>query len=300
MERPTPVELHRRGSIMETEPAIPNARSARPLLVQVTVDRMLRDPIGKYAVSSGTSITWCASPRLMGAVLWGRPSLHDATRTLRAFESYRHELVAPHFAVVLDARAVEGVDLEALAVLKDWLVSRRDELASRVQMQVGVVADSIVGCTLCGILPLLGESHPFTVVHDPRPALRAISPFGDELLAQIEAAVAQARGIDDDLRRLREHLARGCQTTLEGAAHALGVAPRTLQRRLKAAGTSFRNELRDARFRRICELLIHGDDKVIVIAQRVGISEGALTQLVRDKSALTPAELRKSYRRHGG
>jgi AraC-like DNA-binding protein len=261
------------------------------------VDHFLRNPIGRWVVSSSTSVVFCAAPNLAGGVIWGRPTREEAEAVLRGFDGVFHPSLASQIDIVLNGRDIEGVDPDALRLLLEWLLERRARLASRVRLQFGVIGDGLVGVTLAGILPVLGQHHEFRVVRDAREAFRALSPAGDALCDEIDAIVALARGAPRELRELRDFLrAHATEATLDIAARALAVSERTLQRVLKDHGTTFTNELRDARFTVAYERLIHSDEKMISVAGRVGLSENALTQLVREKTGVTPAELRRRSR----
>ena len=266
-----------------------------PVQAAASFDAMISDPVGSFFAPSTTSLVWCQSPTLGGAVVWGQPGRDEVERLLTLFDVYQSSKLASCFAVILDGRGIEAIDPDGLAVLLQWLDVRRVDLMARVQIQFGVVTpNSILGVTLSGILPIVGKTHEFRVVADPLVAFRELSPEGESLCAEVERAVAHARGVPDELRRLRDHLrSHPLEATLEAAASALGVAERSLQRHLQEASTTFRAEVRSARYLRARELLVGGNDKVATVARRVGLSEGALTQLVREKSGHTPAELRR-------
>ena len=260
-------------------------------------DEFLGDPVGRWSVVASSVLVFFASPTLGGCVAWGRPSLDDTRRVLEVFEAFRHPTIAPRFDVVVDGRGVQGVDPEALAALVGWLDAHKGELTTRVRLQLGVVDDTMVGFALSGILPVLGDTHSFRIVRDRRAALRALTPDADALSAEIDACVAHAGEVAPALRALRAHLrGRLVDASIESAAKGLHVSPRTLQRVLREGGTTFRSELKDARFGAARELLVQGDDKISSIAARVGLSDSALAALVREKSGATPAELRKRSR----
>lgn len=262
-----------------------------------SVDQFLGDPVGRWVIASSSSVVFCAAPDLAGCVTWGRPTREETEVVLRTFDGVFHPALASRVDVILNGRDIEGIDPDALRLLLDWLVARKARLASRVRLQFGVIADGLVGVTLAGILPVLGEHHEFRVVRDAREAFRALSPAGDALCDEVEGIVATARGAPRELRELRELLrSRATEATLEVAARALALSERTLQRILKDHGTTFTSELRDARFAVAYERLVQSDEKVIAVAARVGLSENALTQLVREKTGVTPAELRKRSR----
>ena len=262
-----------------------------------SIEAFLRAPVGRWLLASPATLVFCATPELGGCIAWGRPTRDDVERMFAALVAYRSAGVARRFVVVLDGRAIDGIDPHGLAYLLSWLRAHRAELVDRIRVQYGVIDEGLIGVLLAGILPVLGETHVFRVVRDPRDAFRALSANGDALCDELTALVADARATPRVLRGLRELLRSGSRgATIEQAAVSMSVSVRSLQRALAESGTTFRDEVRDARFAEIQALLVGGDEKVATIARRAGVSENALTQLVRDKTGMTPAELRKKHR----
>jgi AraC-like DNA-binding protein len=262
-----------------------------------SIDAFARSPLGRWVLCAPTAVVFCATPSLSGCVAWGRPTRDDVERIVAGFSAYSNARVAARFDVVLDGRGIEGIDPDALAVLFAWLGERRTELLDRLRVQYGVIADGMTGLSLAGILPMLGETHPFRVVRDPREALSALSPDGGAICDELDRLVAEARDLPRPLRELRELLRSSSRgATIERVARSLKVSVRSLQRALAESGTTFRDEVRDARFAEVQALLVGGDQKVAEVARRLGVSENALTQLVREKAGVTPAELRKQHR----
>jgi AraC-like DNA-binding protein len=267
----------------------------RPMRRASSLEVMGRHAVGSFFVPSATTFVWCQSATLGGAVAWGRPSCNDLQRLLAVFDGYRSARMSRHLSFIFDGRGIEAIDPDAFATLMAWLRARREELSGRVRVQFAVVAaDSLLGATLAGILPVLGKTQDFCVVADPADAFRSLSVDGGVLYAEIERLVAEARGLPEELRRLRELLgARPEGPDLSTAARTMGVARRTLQRQLRKAGTTFRTEVRAARLFRARELLVAGREKIAVVARRVGLSGGALERLVREELSCTPSELRR-------
>jgi AraC-like DNA-binding protein len=262
-----------------------------------SLETFLRAPVGRWILASPVAIVFCASPELGGCIAWGRPTRDDVERLLAAFAVYQSAAVAARVDLVLDGRGIEGVDPEAMAHLLSWLGAHRTGLVDRVRLQYGVIHDGLIGLLLAGILPAVGETHVFRVVRDPRDAFRALSAQGDAICDELEGLVAQARAVPRELRELRDLLRSGSRgATIERAAASLRVSVRSLQRALAESDTTFRDEVRDARFEEARALLVGGDEKISTIARRVGVSENALIQLVRLKTGVTPAELRKQHR----
>ena len=115
-----------------------------------------------------------------------------------------------------------------------------------------------------------------------------------KVLEELGPLIDEARGEAPLVRALRDHLDRSLgDATVEAAARALGLSPRTLQRELRGQGTRFALELQRARLRAACQLLAHSEEKVEAIARRVGCaSSSQLSALFRRHLDETPARYR--------
>ncbi len=254
----------------------------------------VKSPVGKWSVG-GCALVWCKTPSLCGALLWGKPSREQVREITGAFEGYAK--LERRFDVILDASRVEGVDLEALEVLVDWLRLHRTNLIERVRLQRGIAPPGAIGFLVAGILPILGETHPFRIFDRPEDAyVEALgsASFGAALATELDGIVARARAMPVELSKLRA-LLREHPDTIDAprAAEQLRMPVRTFQRLLAHAGTSFREELRQARFAKASELLRGSDVKLAVVAARLGISERALHALFRDIAGTSPADHRR-------
>jgi AraC-like DNA-binding protein len=101
-------------------------------------------------------------------------------------------------------------------------------------------------------------------------------------------------------RAVREHvvdtLAAG--TSLEGAARALGVSPRTLHRRLREEGASFRGVRDSVRRESAIARLARTDDAIAAIAADLGYSEpSAFFRAFVGWTGVAPSEYRRRQRR---
>ena len=254
-------------------------------------DELFRDPQRSW-VLFGSGVFWCLDPTLCGFVVWGRPSLDDTRAFTRILDGYEH--LAPRFDLVQDGRLIEAIDADALTHLLAWLRGNAGMIDERVARRIAILPVGAPGLTLLGIQPLLELGGPLTIVTDASEGYRAVRPEdGDAVLANVDLAVHAARAMPAPLLALRAALA-AAQGDLElaEAARRIGVSIRTLQRVLTQAGVTFRSEQADARFR-LAEELLQGDDKVVSVAARLGLSEDGLTKLVRARTGLTPGELRR-------
>jgi AraC-like DNA-binding protein len=126
--------------------------------------------------------------------------------------------------------------------------------------------------------PASTEAPSFLAVLAPGPAP---APAESAFLAQLHEVLAQ---------RIRE-------VSVDDAARALRTSSRTLQRRLRRAGTSFSAELTEARIRAGKERMRATDDKLTVIALEVGCaSPQHFSTMFRKHTGMTPSEWRRTQR----
>lgn len=262
-----------------------------------SVEAFVEDPLECW-ICTETCVIWCASRELVGAVCWGAPKVEQAQRIVDAFAGVWAPTLAERVDVVLDGRGITSIRADALDLLVTWSRSRVAELRSRVRKQVGVVDDGLTGFTLSGILPIVGRTHAFEVVNDPFVAFDLVGGEGGRAVcAEVLALAAQAKGDSATLHGQRALLSRECaRVTLQSAAAALGVSPRSLQRDLLASGTAFAHELREARFQFASRLLTQSDDKLRAVASQVGLGETALRSLFRARLGCTPEQFRRQAR----
>lgn len=261
-------------------------------MIETPYETFLRSTPGRYAVT-GSSFVWCASPRLCGAVMWGRQTEHETRSILRIFEQHETQM-APSFSVVFDTRGVEHVDPKNLAILFSWVAARRTQLVERIALQASVIREGPIAFLLTGILPVIGQTHAYRIFTEPMTAFRAVTHIGAEALcAEVEAITERLCGVPREVRVLRELLATRLDVTIEEASRTLGTSSRSLQRVLRAHGTSFHDEVVEARFSLAKQVLRSSDHKLAAVGARVGISERALTLLFKAKTGMTPADWRK-------
>ncbi len=250
-------------------------------------------PVGRYTVT-GSSVVWCESPALCGSILWAAQDEHETRRILAVFDQHRRHMQSG-FDVVLDTRGVQSVDPSCLQILIQWMKQRKDTLLPHVRRHVNVIRDGPIGLMLTGLLPVLGWTHDYRLCTDASEAFRSVDA-DERLRDEVDAIAARLRGTPDELRALWTLLERGTELdtlTIERASALLATSTRTLQRVLTTHGTSFRQELADARFARAQTLLRASDDKITAVSAAVGLSERALTDLFNRKTGLSPAVWRK-------
>ena len=109
---------------------------------------------------------------------------------------------------------------------------------------------------------------------------------------EVNALAADAQGVPALIRALREHLDNHLvDATVELAARQLGRSARSLQRELMRERTRFSVELLHARLRAACVMLSGSDEKVEVIARKVGLaSSSQLSAIFRRELGETPSD----------
>ena len=257
----------------------------------------MQQPVGT-GVLVETNFIWCVSPTLGGSTGWGSPTGEQAERVMRVVSAMFHPTVGPQLDVVLDGYRLQQVNPAAAMAIFEWARKNLDELKRRIRRQVGVAPPSVGGVLLAGILPMLGETYRFQVVPTPEEAYRVVlGDEGDALREEIAGYVDRFSGTPPLVGELRNLLrAHNRGLTVEEAARLLGRSPRTLQRELEAAKTSFRDEQAQARLVAAAELLAASDDKLSVIAARIGLSANGLNRLIRERVGTTVDAWRRRLR----
>jgi len=228
------------------------------------------EPIGRYIVFRHF-LCWCEKPELYGYAVWGCPGEGDVRRLVQLLDLGLSDRAVPHDTIV-DLRRVDHIDASAFGVLFDHVRSRRSAIARCVRRQGIVRPTGLVGATIAGF---------YSVIEPPHPALVSsrledvFAWLGHEDVAGVcerhEALLRGAMGVEPVLHGLRRVLVPPfTEATLAGAASALGVSERTLQRRLRDAGTTFQIELNAAQVNAAKQLLRDTDLKLAAIAIEVG------------------------------
>lgn len=244
--------------------------------------------------------TYCAgrcflyfwSGGLAGTVLWGKPSEEDAARLMRCWE---RELTQPQHDSLVDAHRLEGVDAPAFEIAVRHVGGSLDRYRAVVRAQALVRPEGLLGAVVAGFHSVLPRSWPFKVFTEPRAAFEFLGRTDFALLDELDALQAQLSGVAESIQELRAALLpRLRDAELPNIAKALGISPRTLQRRLAEAGSSFQDELAEARVREGERLLRETELSVKAIAADVGCaSAGHFTALFKKRTGETPAAFRE-------
>jgi AraC-like DNA-binding protein len=259
-----------------------------------TVADFVHDPVERCSVGA-THIVWCHSKTLCGSVHWGHYDDAQVTELVSRLAFSAHPSLAGGLDILMDSRGVSGFDWSAWELLAGHVRRQLATWNERIHRHAIVVPAGQNGTLLAGMLPMLGPEYrlsfftslPEAVAWIDRPELPAI-------LDEIEGIAVAARETAPVLHGVRHYLDQTvANASLRSAARALGQSERTLQRLLKNEGTSFNDELLQARLRAARVLLEESDDPIATIARRVGCSSSSrLIALFRREVGETPAQYR--------
>ena len=255
-------------------------------------DAYVAAPAGTY-LPLASSLVFCARPTLWGFAVWGGPTKSDLERLVTLLHRELADDVVPH-ASLIDARYLVSVEPRAFGVLAKYLRANFALFTTRVTRLALVRPSGVLGATVAGFYQVAGAPYPVRVFDELSAAtswLRAPS-----LARELDAAVTTASTLSPALLALRTWLDGHLDdASLARAAKAVARAPRSLQRDLDAAGTSFQRELDAARIRLAQRLLVESDSSLTEIAYDVGCaSPQHFSTLFRRVMGMTPTEFRRS------
>lgn len=250
-------------------------------------------------VAGRTFLFWVASPTLVGAAYFGRPSPEEWGALLQVVDIVKHAALLPPYDAVIDAGGLSELPLDAFEALVLHLEHMRT-FASLVRRVAIVRPPGILGATLAGLFYERVQAHfQCALFQEAREAFawlarRDAAPVAEEVTQLVDASL----GTPHLLRRLRVHLATASEReSVHEAARSLGVTERSLQRWLRDAGTSFRVESARALRARAERMLLEDDAKIEVVARRCGFhSASHLAREMRRHGGESPAEFRRRRR----
>jgi AraC-like DNA-binding protein len=255
------------------------------------------DPVGRYLVAPSW-IHFCAHAGLFGVVLWGRPTEDEIARLVRSLAVELGDEVAPHQSLV-DARRVQNATPEAFNLLNRYVRDHHDALARQVTRLALVRPEGLAGAVAAGFYEVLDAPYPVTLFDGAAAALAWLDPAADPgLLDELDRARAEMTGVPPLVATLRLAIReRPGAIDLAGAARSLGLSERSLQRHLRAAGTTFVQQLADVRIGEAKRRMVDTDEPLTRIALDLGFTSLAhFSAQFRKRVGEAPSSWR---RRHG-
>jgi AraC-like DNA-binding protein len=264
-----------------------------------TVEQFLEAPVGRYYVGRCWFV-WCKSPTIAGSCMFGRLSKDDLTDLTR-FLTWRPQDAGMQipFDMISDGARISEIDPEGYNFVAERFRELLHGLSTLVRKHAFVHGTGFLAAVMRGMFPLVAPEQSWAAFEHLEDAFSWFArPDAAETLAEVRALTAQVTHGSEVLGELRDHLreTKGA-TSLAEAARKLGRSDRALQRELKEAGVSFRDELARVRVEVAKALLIDTDLKLETIAQEVGcLSLAHFSRLFRRMANESPSEFRRRGR----
>ncbi len=239
-------------------------------------------------------LTFHVRGEVAGVVLWGAPRHTDIEPLTEALPLYGSPL-AQRLGRLVDITRLTNVDQGVVAALVEYFSShskRIGEIASRAAIVHGGGLGLALATGLPSLTPLPYDVGMFAETPEALVWLGCRSSA--RIAAELDEAQAASVGVMPLVRDLRAYcIANARAVALPSAAAALGLSPRSLQRKLRDEGTSLQRELNAARVEAAKTLLVETDAAIDVIAANVGCSSAQhLGLLFRRATGRTPRQWR--------
>jgi AraC-like DNA-binding protein len=259
--------------------------------VQVaTLHEFLVAPVGRWT-HVAPLLLWVATPRLCGITYTGHVASADLPRLRELGDLPLHRALKRPYRAIVDGGELAGIDAAAFT----FLIEHVRGLATQTRLAERVACVRPAGMTGAAAIGLFHEYM----------AKRTDMHFVDDLATAITIVDAEAHR--DELLELQE-IARGSgliavlrgllredpRLSLTVVARRLGVSTRTLQRTCTTAGSSYRDEVANARFSYAEALFRSTRDKLDVIARRAGYASAtSFARRFQQTYGITPTQFRK-------
>ncbi len=258
-----------------------------------SIEDFMRRPVGHY-YAANSFVYWYPHPDINGITLRGSPCPDDIRELTQLMDAMLRVRATPHSSLI-DARSLTHADPIAFSELAHYVVQRWPALSGVIRRQALVRPVGLVGAVVAGFYQVLPPSFPVGVFDTLEDALEWLGPSAGEHAKNALEELNSAERPDALLIRLRARLESDCsKVSCERMARELGVSERTLQRRLQAAGTSFHEEVQQARVRAAQKLMLTSEANLTAIALEIGCASlQHYSSLFRKVTGQSPSEWRK-------
>ncbi len=273
----------------------PAAAHVAGLAAARTIADFVRNPADRY-VARRCFCFWQIGGHTKGVVAWGSPEVADAREMVAAFEAGArpHET---HVSLV-DMRCLRAVDAAAFDVVMTYMTRRQPVFEKTVLRQALMHGADAVGAAVGGFYAVVPARYPVATFTELGPALEWLRPHDPARTARVVEALRARYGQSPEIvSRIRGTWAPyAAPPSLTKSARLLGMSPRSLQRALELAGTSFRDQLTRERLARAESLLASTTLSIKAVAAAVELSAGRLSSLFRRAHGVGPTEWRERGR----
>jgi AraC-like DNA-binding protein len=236
------------------------------------LETFLAAPIGQQLIAKHFAY-WYPARDLTGFALWGNPGRCDVELLNRAMDVVLLPSGGRHLSLV-DMQHLGTVDPTAFRAMADYVASRWRGFSETIVKQALIRPSGFAGAVVAGFYAVVTPRYPVQVFDDLAPALTWL---GIDQRAEFRSAVEATRTVasytDPVVGQLRSLLAEPTsQLSLVDLARKLGTSPRTLQRRLQSAGTSFQTEFTTAKLAQAQHLMLNSGLTLTTIALELGFA----------------------------
>lgn len=234
----------------------------------------LRAPTGRY-VTGRNWISYCPDQRLAGVVIWGRTTDEDIRSLLQTTPLKGASPLVASRARLIDARELDVPPPSVFGEIYGYFQAHREVAATAVTRLALLRPSGMVGALVLGFVQLLGMKFPIEAFTDPEAAFGWLAvPEHASVLEEVARLQREMTGSAEIVRNLRAVLECGALSTatLATTARTMGLSTRSLQRRLREAGTSFQHELAATRVSVAQRMMTESTASVSQVASEVGYS----------------------------
>jgi AraC-like DNA-binding protein len=210
-------------------------------------DSYVADPIGCYIAGIHAAAFW-ATETLNGISFWGQLDESDVEMVARAVRAVPGPSSHSHASLV-DLRRLELLDLRALDKLCSELGSHFSALGPGGARRAVISPDGRAGLIVADLFKLLIGDASARSFADAVEALGWVDADDRTLLGELDRMRSPPAAHDSVLLDLRKILGQSPRARVEEMARHFDLSQRTLQRRLRELGTSFQQEVSEARIR---------------------------------------------------
>jgi AraC-like DNA-binding protein len=250
-------------------------------------------PLDHWTSGEGWLHFSTTDPPLAGAVTWGTCGVPMCEALLACATASRAAL--PAHAALLDGSRTPKIEAISFRVAAEYVLRNREAVSRSVVRFAAVRPSGIAGASAEGFFRMVPAPYRVKVFDARGDALRwlgcaGLAPMIDEIESRAAASVEGVTVLPDLHRAIAENLTEG---VLAHAAKTLGISTRSLQRRLRAEGTTFQRELSFVRLRAAQQLMLETDLPLTRIAAEAGFaSASALSTSFRKHTGTSPSAWR--------
>jgi AraC-like DNA-binding protein len=216
-----------------------------------------------------------SDPWFAGGLFSGTLTAPGLTEVLRCANATGRAIPEAHAALV-DGRRVLSIDAAAFAPASAYVLEHRARLQKTVASLAGVRPVGLFGAVAEGFFRVVPAPYPVAVFAERGEALRWLGCEAHAMELDDVERLALSKSGDDFLDRVHNAIAIDLVTASAlDVARSLGVSTRTLQRRLREAGSTFQHEVAAVRIRAAQRMMKDTEHTLARIAQDAGFASAA-------------------------